>query len=84
LAEFRCNTCNHLKKGFCFKLKEAVPNELAKFFYGGAVGLYSGTVTYPSTCGIEKESEVEVAVFVPEDLTRELPTTRTIPSKHTK
>ena len=84
MTKFRCNTCKHLSFDFCNKLKEGLPNDLAKLFYGGAVGLYSGTVTYPSTCGIEKEADVEVSVFVPESLTQELPTTRMIPSEHPK
>ena len=74
MTKFRCNTCKHLSVDFCNKLKEGLPNDLAKLFYGGAVGLYSGTVTYPSTCGIEKEAEVEMSVFVPESLIQELPT----------
>ena len=73
MAKFRCNTCKHLNFDFCDKLKEELPNDLAKLFYGGAVGLYSGSVTYPSTCGIEKENktEVEMGVLVPEILNQE-------------
>jgi hypothetical protein len=81
LVELRCNNCAHLKQGFCIKLKEAVPNGLAKLFYGGAVGIYSGTITYPSKCGIEKEKEVEMGVLVPESLSQELPTMRTTPAE---
>ena len=84
MTKFRCNTCKHLSFDFCNKLKEGLPNDLAKLFYGGAVGLYSGTITYPSTCGIEKEVEAEMNVFVPESLTQELPMTRTTPSLHPK
>ena len=78
LAKFRCTTCKHLSFDFCNKLKEGVPNDLAKLFYGGAVGLYSGTVTYPSMCGIEKEAEVEMSIPVSESMPQELSTTRTI------
>ena len=84
MAELRCNSCAHLKQGFCSKLKEVVPNRLAKLFYGGAEGIYSGTITYPSKCGIEKENgyktEVEMGVLVPESLSQEKPekTTRSV------
>ena len=66
MAKFRCHMCKHLSVDFCNKLKEGLPNDLAKFFYGGAVGLYSGTVAYPSECGIEKElkPETEVGMLV--------------------
>ena len=70
MVELRCNSCAHLKQGFCSKLKEVVPNELAKLFYGGAEGIYSGTVTYPSKCGIEKVAEM--GMLVPESLSQEL------------
>ena len=66
MAELRCDSCAHLKEGFCSKLKEEVPNGLAKLFYGGTEGIYEGTVTYPSKCGIEKEKEVEMGELVPE------------------
>jgi len=79
LAEFRCNRCVHLKQDYCSKLEEQVPNRLAKLFYGGAVGIYSGTVTYPSLCGIEKEQGhdtiVELEMFVPAIATQEVPST---------
>jgi hypothetical protein len=84
LAELRCDSCNHLKQGFCSRLQEAVPNILAKFFYGGAVGMYSGTVTYPSKCGIEKEKEVEIGVLTLESLGQPLPTMPTTPSRDSK
>jgi hypothetical protein len=74
MAQLRCDTCTHLNQGFCSKLEEAVPNVLAKFFYGGAIGLYGGTVAYPSKCGIEKkqsrEAEFELRVLVPERIAR--------------
>jgi hypothetical protein len=64
-----------LKEGFCRKLGEALPTRLAKLFYGGAVGFYAGTVTYASTCGIEKEqgheTEAEVEVLIPENVEQE-------------
>jgi hypothetical protein len=66
MAELRCNKCAHLKQGFCTRLREVVPNSLIKFFLGGASALYSGTVAYPSKCGIEKE--VEIGVLMPEVL----------------
>jgi hypothetical protein len=70
MPELRCNNCIYLKDGFCSKLGEALPTRLAKLFYGGAVGFYSGTVTYPSTCGIEKEqgreTEEELELLIPE------------------
>jgi predicted nucleic acid-binding Zn ribbon protein len=54
-----------------------LPNILAKLFYGGAVSLYSGIVTYSGECGIEKEqkreTEAELKVFVIESLVQELP-----------
>jgi hypothetical protein len=84
LAELRCDSCIHLKQGFCSKLQEAVPNILAKFFYGGAVEIYSGTVTYPSKCGIEKEKEVEMGVLTLETLVQQLPTMSTTPSRNLK
>ena len=77
MTKFRCNTCKHLSFDFCNKLKEGLPNDLAKLFYGGAIGLYSGTLTYPSECGIEKEqkreTEAELKVFVTESIVQELP-----------
>jgi len=66
MAELRCNTCTHLKEGFCSKLNEPIPNGLAKLFYGGAKSILAGTVTYPSECGIEKQrTELEMQVVVP-------------------
>jgi hypothetical protein len=53
-----------------------LPNRLAKLFFGGAEGLFSGTVTYASECGIEKQpykGELEIIVFVPEARGEELP-----------
>ena len=77
MAELRCSTCKHHVSGFCVKLKEGLPNVLAKLFYGGAVSLYSGVLTYPSECGIEKEQkcdpEVDMEVFVTESIMQELP-----------
>ena len=84
MVELRCNSCAHLKQGYCGKLKEFVPNELAKLFYGGAEGIYSGTITYPSKCGIEKEKEAEKGVLVPESLSQELPAMRTTPNGSAK
>ena len=72
MVELRCNSCAHLKQGYCGKLKEFVPNELAKLFYGGAEGIYSGTITYPSKCGIEKEKEIEMGILIPDSLSQEL------------
>jgi len=76
MAELRCNTCKHHNSGFCVKLKEDLPNVLAKLFYGGAVSLYSGGVAYSGECGIEKEqehvTEVELEVIVPENIIQEL------------
>lgn len=76
MAELRCNTCKHQVSGFCAKLKEGLPNDLAKLFYGGAVSLYSGVVTYSGECGIEKEegrgAEAEMDVFVIEGMVQEL------------
>jgi hypothetical protein len=71
MVELRCNNCAHLKENYCEKLDEALPNGLAKLFYGGAEGIYAGSVTYPSQCGIEKEKEVEVGILVPESLRQE-------------
>lgn len=55
MVELRCNSCPHLKNDLCEKLKEMLPNGIAKLYYGGAVGFYSTGVTYTSRCGIEKE-----------------------------
>jgi hypothetical protein len=61
-----------LKENYCDKLDEVLPNGLAKLFYGGAEGIYAGTVTYPSKCGIEKQpKELQLQVFTPEDETEE-------------
>ena len=77
MAEFRCDHCVHLKQDYCSKMKEQVPNRLAKLFYGGVVGIYSGMIAYPSKCGIEKEKEeVKMGMFVPESLRQELPKTQ--------
>jgi hypothetical protein len=77
MAELRCNTCKYHDSGFCVKLKEGLPHALAKLFYGGAISLYSGIVTYPSECGIEKEQKretgAEMKVFVTESTVQELP-----------
>jgi hypothetical protein len=70
MADLRCNTCKYHYSGFCAKLKEGLPHALAKLFYGGAISLYSGIVTYPSECGVEHEAELEVGAFVPESLPR--------------
>ncbi len=66
----RCNTCVHFNQGFCSKLGEAIPNRLAKLLFGGAKGLYDGTLSYPSECGIEKQSTqktLELVVLIPEN-----------------
>jgi len=55
MVELRCNTCPNLANGFCVKLKVALPNGRAKLYYGGAVGVYYGNVTYPSKCGTKEE-----------------------------
>ena len=73
MVELRCNTCCHLEQGFCTKLKEPIPNGLAKLFYGGAEGVYSGNVTYPSKCGVENEPKVEMGVIPLETVEQELP-----------
>lgn len=75
LASLRCTHCVYLKQGFCSKIGVALPNRLAKLFYGGAVSLYSGTLTYPSECGIEKEQKrkTTLKVLVAEEITQELP-----------
>ena len=76
MADLRCNTCKHHVSSFCIKLKEGLPNDLAKLFYGGAVSLYSGVVKYSGECGIEKEqergTEAEMDVFVVEGMVQEL------------
>jgi hypothetical protein len=67
MVELRCNNCAHLKEGYCDKLNEVLPNDLTKLFYGGAEGIYAGTVTYPSKCGIEKQQKGPVLqVVIPE------------------
>jgi len=76
MVELRCNTCKYHISGFCVKLKEGLPNVLAKLFYGGAVSLYSGFVTYSGECGIEKdqehEADLEIGVFVSESASQEV------------
>jgi len=57
MVELRCNTCPNLAGDFCVKLKVVLPNGLAKLYYGGAVGVYYGNVTYPSKCGIREEAK---------------------------
>ena len=59
MVELRCNCCEHLKDGYCEKLHEDLPNGFAKLFYGGANGIYEGTLTYPSKCGIEKQKKAQ-------------------------
>jgi hypothetical protein len=77
LVSLRCTHCVYLKQGFCSKIGEALPNRLAKLFYGGAEGLYSGTLTYPSECGVEKEQKREtektLEIFAAEEFAQELP-----------
>jgi hypothetical protein len=34
-----------------------LPNGLAKLYYGGAIGVYYGSTTYPSKCGIKEEEK---------------------------
>lgn len=60
MTELRCNNCAHLKEGFCSRLNEPVPNRLAKLFYGGAEGIYGGSLAYPSHCGIEKQPKEQL------------------------
>lgn len=84
MAELRCNNCIHLKGGFCSKLGEALPTQLAKLFYGGALSIYSGAITYPSKCGIENEKEGEMGMLVPETLSQELPTMKTPTKEYPK
>jgi hypothetical protein len=69
MVELRCNNCIHMKENYCDKLDEVLPNGLAKLFYGGAEGIYAGTVTYPSKCGIEKQHrEPQLQIIIPESL----------------
>ncbi len=70
MVSLRCNTCVHFNQGFCNKLGEILPNRLAKLFFGGADGLYAGTVSYASECGIEKQPTqkmLELVVLIPEN-----------------
>ena len=53
-----------------------IPSVLAKLFYGGAERIYSGTITYPSNCGIEQEKELEMGMLVPETESLEILKTR--------
>jgi len=67
MVELRCNNCIHFKENYCNKLNEALPNNLAKLFYGGAEGIYAGTITYQSKCGIEKQrQEPQLRIIIPE------------------
>jgi len=59
VVELRCNTCPNLVGDFCIELKVVLPNGLAKLYYGGAVGVYYGNVTYPSKCGVKEEAKGE-------------------------
>ncbi len=65
METLRCNECAFLKEGFCTMLNQTLPDRLAKLFFGGAVGLLAGTVSYPSQCGIEKQQKQALQVFVP-------------------
>ncbi len=71
MVELRCNNCVHLKADYCDKLNEALPNGLAKLFYGGAEGIYAGTVTYPSKCEIEKRRKEPQLVIIPKSQSEE-------------
>jgi hypothetical protein len=77
LTALRCDTCAHLKEGFCSKIGEPLPNPLAKLFFGGADKLFSETQTYTSECGIENEQrlkiEANVDVFIVENVLQKLP-----------
>ncbi len=88
MADLRCDTCKNQVSGFCVKLKEGLPNDLAKLFYGGAVNLYSGVVTYPSECGIEKEqksgTELEMGVITLESIVQEVLEARHAPPHGTE
>jgi len=56
-----------MKGNYCDKLDEALPNGLAKLFYGGAIGIYAGAIAYPSKCGIEKQTkEPQLQFIIPE------------------
>jgi hypothetical protein len=70
MVELRCNRCPNLKNDLCEKLKEVLPNGMAKLYYGGAVGFYYKDVTYASKCGIEKEvketQKFEIMVSIPD------------------
>jgi hypothetical protein len=67
MVELRCNSCLSLSNDFCAKLKVILPNGRAKLYYGGAVGVYYGNVTYPSKCGIKEEvkGKQKLDVIVP-------------------
>lgn len=64
IMELRCNSCKHLKEGFCLKLQEFLVNDYLKFQYGGAKGVYSGQFIYKSKCGIEKSIEPETEEII--------------------
>jgi len=70
MVELRCNTCPNLNNDFCEKLKEVLPNGMAKLYCGGAIGVYYADVTYPSKCGIEKEvketRKLDIVVAIPD------------------
>lgn len=70
MVELRCNSCPNLKNDLCEKLKEVLPNGMAKLYYGGAVGFYCPDAAYASKCGIEKEvketRKFEIIVSIPD------------------
>lgn len=67
MVELRCNNCPNLSNGFCTKLKVELSNGFAKLYYGGAIGVYYGNVTYPSKCGVKEEVKLveELGIIVP-------------------
>ncbi len=73
MAKLRCNDCIYLKEDFCSKLNEALPNRLAKLFFGGAESILAGTVAYTSECRVEMEQkrEPQLRVFISENQSEE-------------
>jgi len=70
MVELRCNACPNLANDFCVKLKVVLPNGRARLYYGGAIGVYKGNVTYVSKCGIKEEEKdkrkLDVVVLTPD------------------
>jgi hypothetical protein len=64
MVDLRCNSCKYLQGDYFLKLKEILPNGLARLCCSGANGVYSGRTKYDSRCGIEKTTTRETEEFI--------------------